>query len=363
MLFDVLLEQRNYPSDTRRRFVRLSLPYAKAALLDRRLFAQKSHPARRLLNALAEACEGNQGDTPAERELLEQAHAICDRLLAEFNEDLGLFTTLEAELRTIIERHRRRMALAERRAAEAQRGRERLEQARATAAAELKALLGGNTAPAPLARFLSEQWTHHLAMVALREGNESEAYHQARAAGQQLWQRYCQRQPGPDLHELLRPVLASCGHFGEAVNGTVEALQDVLAAAPLPAQSAANETEPAPVPTAPDAPPSIEAETSQTREQLAALQPGDWVEFVDDAGQGQPAKLSWISPISQRRLFVNRRGTSVCVASLDELAAMVDAGQLRLRIADSAFDRALGQLLGRVGAAPRAGAGRSERSG
>src|SRR3546814_3847553 len=57
-------------------------------------------------------------------------------------------------------------------------------------------------------------------------------------------------------------------------------------------------------------------------EALQQLPVGSWVEFVDGEGEAQPAKLSWISPISSRLLFVNRRGLRVCVASVEELAAI-----------------------------------------
>ena len=49
---------------------------------------------------------------------------------AEFNEDVAIFETLEQELRAFMTQHRQRIEIAERRAAETQRGRERLEAAR-----------------------------------------------------------------------------------------------------------------------------------------------------------------------------------------------------------------------------------------
>ncbi|MBP7917321.1 MAG: DUF1631 family protein, partial [Arenimonas sp.] len=130
MLFDVLMSERDFRDEAKTLISRLVVPYAKAAVLDRRLFLTKAHPARKLLNALTEAIEGNHGDGPQERELLNKAESTVDQLVAGFNEDIAIFELLEHELRTYLDQHRRRIDLAEKRAKEAQRGQERLENAR-----------------------------------------------------------------------------------------------------------------------------------------------------------------------------------------------------------------------------------------
>jgi hypothetical protein len=45
----------------------------------------------------------------------------------------------------------------------------------------------------------------------------------------------------------------------------------------------------------------------------------------------EPAKVSWVSPISSRLLLVNRRGVRVLTASTEELAAMVKQDKARLQ--------------------------------
>jgi hypothetical protein len=78
---------------------------------------------------------------------------------------------------------------------------------------------------------------------------------------------------------------------------------------------------------------------------------GTWVQLASDSGRVEPAKASWVSPISSRLMFVNRRGIRVLVASPEELAAMVKLGKLRLREGDNAFDDALHQVASRLQAA------------
>lgn len=175
MLFEVLLEERDFHTDTRKTISRMIVPFIKVALLDRRMFLQKSHPARKLLNSLAEACEGNTGEAPQDRELLDRVRRTVDRLAVEFNEDVAIFETLEQEFREFIEQHRRRIALAERRAAEAQRGKERLEFARAAATAELNRRLELHPELAPAVdSFLRRYWVHHVTLMGLREGHDAD---------------------------------------------------------------------------------------------------------------------------------------------------------------------------------------------
>ena len=116
MLFDVMLDERDLEGRPRELIGRLVVPFVKVALLDRRMFVQKTHPARRLLNVLAEACEGNSGESAAERTLMAKVEEVVDRLTAEFNENLAVFLTLEEEFRDFLNQHKRRIEIAERRA-------------------------------------------------------------------------------------------------------------------------------------------------------------------------------------------------------------------------------------------------------
>jgi hypothetical protein len=384
MLFDVLLDQSRFSREVRERFARMSIPYARVAMLDRRLFAHKTHPARRLLNALTDACDGNMGEASNERELLTQAFAIIDRLLAEFSGDAGLFAELEGSFSTFTEHHQRRIALAEKRVADAQRGRERLDEARSAATLELASLVGDRAAPAAISTFLRRDWTHHLSIVALREGFESEPYRKARMAGVKLWLAFLACEQGgevpPDLVEWLLPALLSTGGSPDtakaAVNEILAALRALArpAAAPVRAGAVASDAQPASEPDGdadrdgfeivssieqadettppPDGDLRIEANTETARPvdiaRIRSLAIGQWVEFVDEEGVGQPAKLSWISPISSRLLFVNRRGMRLCAVLPEELAALMAEGKLTLREVDTAFERAMSHMLGKL---------------
>lgn len=375
MLFEVLLDEREIAGKARSLVGRLVVPYVKVALLDRKMFLRKTHPARRLLNAIAEACENNHAETPAERALLEKAESIIERLVAEFNENLAIFEMLLEEFSAFLDQHRKRVELVERRAAEAQQGRERLEQARERVAAELAERMTGRELPPSLELVLKTYWSHHLLVTSLREGEGSDRYRAGLVAGDALIACLDEAHCGmsgllatlPTLRSELDPVLASSGCVGESAATIVRAVTDEL-------RKIARGDIPAPVPepaVAAAVPPPLHAqsELESAREEpvlrlvsdrdamdfdpadierLRDMPLGTWVELSDAEGKRQAVKLAWVSPISSRLMFVNRRGMRMCVASVEELAVLMKQGRLALRPVNSAFERAMHQVLGRL---------------
>ncbi|GIX35181.1 MAG: hypothetical protein KatS3mg126_0960 [Lysobacteraceae bacterium] len=381
MLFDVLLDQGRFSEEQRLLLTRMLPAYAQIALRDPQLFAQRNHPARRLLNELTEALEGNRGSSRAEQELRLRVTAVVDRIARDYRGDLGLIEELEQRFSALLERQKQRAALAERRTTETQRGRERLEEARTLASLEVAALTMGRHLPPPFDAFIHRDWGHHLTVTLLRAGEQSEDYTEARRIGPLLWQAVetcTQGGPIPDgLEAALRAVDASCGrHHADEVLAALARLHRSTS----PAPTAVEPTAPAPLPPPPadlaadrTAPPPVgfEVETRvgprpelptgdidlvieqepvppEALERARALQQGSWVDLVDASGQPQPAKLSWISPISQRMLFVNRQGARLCLLSPAECAALIQQGKLVPRTAVEAFDRAMVGLLDRL---------------
>lgn len=374
MLFDVMFDERDFEEGSRTLISRLVVPFVKAAVMDRRLFLYKTHPARRLLNSLAEACEGNRGEGPQERELLQKAESTVDRLIAEFNEDIAIFETLEQELRAFLDQHRRRVELAERRAAEAQRGQERLEQARDLAAKELEQRTRGIKPTPAMEEFLVRSWTHHLSMIALREGPESGSWQSALGLADSLLELVPREgkvnkpitAAMQALREPIETVLASSGITGDAATDLMRAMADGLelmalgltpppvavpsleSVAPMPERRAASVVA--------DLKPRLEVVggtdnlkvSDDDVEQMRQLKVGTWIHIAGEDGKHHPVKLSWVSPISSRLMFVNRRGVRVLVASVEELAAMKQEGNLLVREQENVFDQVLHRVMGKL---------------
>jgi hypothetical protein len=93
---------------------------------------------------------------------------------------------------------------------------------------------------------------------------------------------------------------------------------------------------------------AITPEVREELERISALKPGTWLEFSGQDEHFERAKLSWISPMSGRYLFVNRRGLKVADYSPYELATVMVDGRARILASNALFDRAMDAIVDRL---------------
>jgi hypothetical protein len=365
LLFESLFRTHALQDRARRVYARLVLPYVKVALNDEAMFVEREHPARRLLDVLTEACEDNTGSTPQDRELLERASAVSQRVVAEFNEDIAVFELAYAELDDLLAQQRRRVELQEQRAAKASFGRERLAQARETADALLQLRLTAAPLTQAIGDFLATPWRHHLVQTLLREGEDSPRFRDAVQMGDALAHAdaLAARADGAALvrqlialEAPLTECLASSGLDSTAAShglaGIVRGLANPDAARRL-----------RPMPPAVRDEPEQESRlwlaggTATVRHDpavaatLRELEVGAWLRLTDAQGDTVSVKLAWVSPLTSRLLLVNRRGMRVLVAGVEELAILAADGRLVVDTGRSPFDAAMRQLQDQLGMA------------
>jgi hypothetical protein len=359
LLFEAICDVHRLWDEGRDLLGRLVLPYLKLALHDDSLFVQPSHPARRLLDVLTEACESNRGASPQDRELLDRAQHAVERVITEYQEDLNVFELAASELNELVVQQRRRIELAERRAAEAAFGRERLMQARQDAAEALAQCVRDYKLTAPVRQFLSEHWQHHVVQTLLRDGADSARHIGAMNLGQALVEidvaaGSAQGAVIADrlllLMPLLRDCLASSGLDASAADEAIARLVRALAWPDVPRST----VKPVPVPAleAVENEPALRLVDKVDKRQvnqdaLAAMQRlslGDWVRLIDDEGFERALKIAWISPLTSRFLIVNRRGVRELVATAEQLALLAQAGRLVVGLPDAPFEGAMKQV-------------------
>lgn len=358
LLFESLFRTHALQDRARRVYARLVLPYLKVAINDDSMFVERMHPARRLLDALTEACEDNTGATPQDRELLERASAVSQRVVAEFNEDLSVFEMAHAELEELLSQQRRRVELQEQRAAKASFGRERLAQARAAADAVLQRRLSLVPLTQAIGDFLTTPWRHHLVQTLLRDGEESTRFRDAVRMGDELAiaDVFAAHADGAGLVRQLLALeapltecLASSGLDATAAShglaGIVRGLSDPDAPRRLRPM-------PAPVRDEPEQESRLwlAGGTDTLRHdpriaaELRALEVGSWLRLNDAQGEPISVKVAWISPLTSRLLLVNRRGMRVLAASVEELAVLSGEGRLVIDAGRSPFEAAMREL-------------------
>ncbi|HJR74448.1 MAG TPA: DUF1631 family protein [Luteimonas sp.] len=360
LLFEAICDVHRLWDEGRNLLGRLVLPYLKLALHDDSLFVQPTHPARRLLDVLTEACESNRGASPHDRELLDRAQQAVERVIAEYQEDLSVFELAASELNDLVQQQRRRIELAERRAAEAAFGRERLMQARQDAADALAQCVRDYKLTAPVRQFLSEHWQHHVVQTLLRDGADSARHIGAMNLGQALVEidiaaASAQGAVIADrlllLMPLLRDCLASSGLDASSADEAIARLVRALAWPDVPRSIVTPIAVAAPLEAAENDSALRLVDHAEQRQinqdalsAMRRLSLGDWVRLIDDEGFERALKVAWISPLTSRFLIVNRRGVRELVATAEQLALLAQAGRLIVGLPDAPFEGAMKQV-------------------
>lgn len=371
MLFEFILTDRNLPDTIQAVLSRLQIPYLKIALEDRGFFAQRAHPARRLLDDMAKAGIGWTPDNDKDNKLLDKIREIVDRILNDFDDDLDLFEELAADFEEFMTKYRRVAEVAERRTTEATRGRERLHQARKKAAREILSRLESEKLPEVAQNLLARPWANVLVLTLLRHGEDSQEWNRAlKVADDVIWAL----KPKPseaermELIELVHPLCEAIreglalvalheDEVEQLLEDLTECFETVLNHDRL--KSARRDPGAEAAQAGPDWMAQIEEEEAVEEEAPAAstdeyvqavkeIPLGTWMEFADEEGDTQRAKLSWISPISYRYLFVNQKGIKIADRTREQLAMALRDGQARVLDDVPLFDRALDAIAERL---------------
>lgn len=365
MLFDYIVRETAGGDSLRNLLARLHVPILRVALADKTFFAKRDHPARELLNTIAETGSRWMGESDADNGLVERIRMVVDHVTSGYEGDLAVFEKLVEDLTTYMRQLARRADVVERRSVDAAKGRDKLEVARQSARAAITHVLEG-TDPAPRVRTLLEHaWTDALTLSALREGEDgaefrrrvSVASHLARSgelvsgnndAVDASLRRELEgglRQVGlhaDDVDEVLRHL------YGESTGATPEEEAEkekqvarVYETIKEKARLGAAEDTRTPQPATPPKP--LTAAERAALDKLRHVAFGTWFEFVvNQQGETVRRKLAWFSPVTGNCLFVNTRGVRADDRTLEQIARDIVRGQIRYAPAEqiSLIDRA-----------------------
>jgi hypothetical protein len=401
MLFEFILQDKNLPPEIQAQLARLQIPYLKVAILDKHLFAKKDHPARRLLDEMAQAGVGWSEESDKDKRLIERIRHIVENLLKDFDDDTGIF---EREYQAFVEFFaglKKRADVAEQRTTEAAHGREKLQAARKTAAKEILIRMEDKPVPEVIRHLLTRPWANVLVLTSLRQGEGSHQWHASlRVADELIWsaqrketdeERDRLRALIPELEKALRQGLSLVAYQESDVTHLISELNKlytvlleppVSRAAIMPANELQEgvelsefedtvmpleEIKPEFVPPPASASDDTnfvdeivlgaKGEEDHDEEDLVddeyveiarAVKVGTWVEFREANGHVERAKLSWISPISAKYLFVNRKGLKVGDKTVWGLAAELRVGTAEVLEDVPLFDRALDAIVERL---------------
>jgi hypothetical protein len=402
MVFDYILGDDRIPDAIKALIGRLQIPMLKVAMLDKRFFSQKNHPARRLLDGLAEAAIGWDPGEGHEGGLYRKIEQLVSGVLARFEDDLAIFESALAELQAFLDEERQAAHRLAALSALAVQTREQAENGRQAAHDEIESCLLGRPVPGAIRAFLNEHWSRLLAGLHAKVGTDSETWSGAVATMKDLvWsvapkvdaserKGLVERLPGllkrldEGVDYLGLPEAARNAFFASLVKCHADAvkasmheedagtIEDAEAAAgydqiPVLEEPAGFEpVEPvaeASVPALPEAPVGEVVEEitltaldwaeddlpmAAADNTLAGLRRGSWIAYRLDDGVEVRAKLSWVSPRKGIYLFTNRQGQRAMSINADGLKCKLNSGEVRLLDAAPLMDRAVDNLMAQL---------------
>lgn len=364
LLFAFIQADDNLPVAVRGLIGRLHIPVLKVALIDKGLFERAGHPARRLLNEIANAAIGCEADGDGLRDSLHlRIERVVQRLLNDFSEDCSLFSELLDEFLAFSQDERRRNELLEQRTRDAEEGRARTLLARQRVEQALNLRLRGRVLPEVVVQMLVHTWSQVLLLAWLKQGEHSPAWADGLATVDDLLLSIAPHQePGrlleqvPGLLKALREGLASVALDSLATRdfflqleklhqracsgtpGLDDGLVDVCVAHDI-VLAIADESACGPCLPLDEQEPAVGL--------VQRLRIGTWVEVMDD---GEPLRCKLVARIDShdRFVFANRTGLKVREWNRAGLVAALRSHEVRLLDDGLLFERALEAVLAQL---------------
>ncbi len=377
MLFEFLVEDRNLPAPIQVLLSRLQIPYLHIALKDRRLFSNKNNNARKLLDVLARASIGWTEESDRNKVFINKVESIVQHILEHQQDEID-FPALIEEFQTFDAKNKKKTKVIEKRTYEKALGEERIFNAKAKTAEILETKMKKYQLPKQVTDLLLTPWANVLTLIHLRHHDEPEVIEpyvkfvdklifvsvkdKKKQATKAQVSHVCDflsnglrlvafdersvKQKTADLYQLLLEI-----------NGLEQASdQDHEFVLPQEAFTVKEDQDEQPEIVHFIANKKINDQDRQVEhieddyyQKAEALSVGDWIEFVDADQDGNiRAKLSWISPISHKRLFVNARGIKVTDKSVDEIADDFRTGNAVKLDQVPLFDRAMTAIADKV---------------
>lgn len=181
LMFDYILDDPRLPDGMKALIGRLQIPILKVAMLDKAFFSQRSHPARKLLDTLADAALGWNEQEGKENALFRTVEALIQQVLDEYEDNVEVFVQALENLRKFLEEEKR---LADERACQRAQVLQRNEQAALARSIALEAVqtrLLDNEAPEFVLLFLQGPWATHLANLYMQAGTGGDGWTRALA--------------------------------------------------------------------------------------------------------------------------------------------------------------------------------------
>ncbi|MES9845610.1 MAG: DUF1631 family protein [Candidatus Sedimenticola sp. PURPLELP] len=370
MLFEQVLNEKLLPNIAKALISHLHTPMLKVAIIDHKFLIDQNHISRQLLNRMVDGGCNWIDEEDLRKGIYYPMQDLTKKILSEFKEDeLELFDEAYESLDKRISDLEQKARMVETRTQEAARGRERLESARSRAHHAIDDKLGSRSIPHAMDRFLYHAWLDKLILMLLRDPDVEQTREWSDAmvvVDKVIWcfdactdpQTHDQlRNAIGELRKLVDEGLSTLGEYHQPDSDELFNLLQTYAdtppeeAAPSLRKEVKAEANRKAAPRKKQKP--LNNKEQETLDQLKEVQFGTWFELDDTSGNSYRVKLSWLSPVTRKCMFVDRSGVQSSVIPLDNLARKMCSGQARIiELSTIPFvDRALEKIKNLLGRA------------
>jgi len=381
LIFDGIIEEDSITDEIKTLLLSLQIPVIKAAMLDAEFFVDDQHPARQLLDKIAEAGVGVSEHTDPVYVSIE---AIVRKLLNDYNEDVVAFNIALSELNDLTEDIYRKARETE---VESQKT-VKLAHAKSVVLQEIRKITIGKELPEGIRTLVLKIWPSMMFNHFLKNGKANDEWVELLMILQKIIESVQPLQSLSDLDELrsiyttivdaARTKLGTCKKKQDVLDQAIEDLQEtyesLLITEDLPEESElqleeAESTDGVSTDSEEDggfeldhdeakAEPEAEPETELTTEEIArakigmlpeGVSPGAW--FIVYNGEDKPVrrlKLAVILMLDATMVFVDHLGNVVIEKDAEVFADEIEKGLSGIIMQHSVFDHALSSALSSI---------------
>ncbi|HXR57723.1 MAG TPA: DUF1631 family protein, partial [Burkholderiales bacterium] len=407
LLFDQLFDDPNIPVGLKGLIGRLQIPMLKVAIADKALFTKKTHPARQLLDTFGEVAVRLADDFNADSPTFVHLEAIVGHLVANFQEDVGVFDRAREQLKELTADHDKKVEEASQAEAKRIEQTENLSAAKSAAEDEVKLRVQANKLPGAVLEFLIQQWLRYLLVLYAQGGRESadwkgglETMDQLIASLEPIKTLEDRKKLASAVPVLIRKLVIGMNRIGTEQPQREQFLGELMKYHTASLGKSKEATPPpAPVAAAPEqldftAPVSVPNPTGEGKVEVVSLgldftpkpankeeranrkmalmsslsveppakmEMGSWIEFrpKEEGAVPRTCKVLFISPKKTRYLFSDRRGKDVLELSRAEIVRRLRTGEaVRLdeEPPEPLFDRFMNGVMGKLKSPAKAAA-------
>jgi uncharacterized pyridoxamine 5'-phosphate oxidase family protein len=353
LVFDAIVEDEDISDTIKALLLRLQIPVIKASMIDQEFFIYDNHPARTLLDRIAEV---GMGVTQHTDEVYVRLDKIVSQLISEYELDTATFQKALDKVNNFVKERDEAARIKEE---EAQKQALR-EHARNTVLKSLRNVTTGKTLPEAVHALVLKRWPTLMFNHYLEHGKENDEWVAILELLRDVIDSVQPLKTAEDLAYLvaekdnlidrvtkqLSKTYKSKKDIQFVVSGLVETYDEMISDANFQeeeievAEKTIAETprEKAPIKPEPAHVPKTKLPSN--------IMPGMWFQIT--TGEGKPArrcKLSVIIVEDEKLIFVTHDGEMVAEKSFEEFTGEINKGTSKVIMGHSVFDYALNSVI------------------